>query len=141
MATWVPHAQITVAQCDMDRQLHLFLQCVQIMYIFLCCYAIWDVGGVWSWLVVAQRKTIKAVASYNAKGNLSHVFSISRQGFHHTFPTLVASTASQMQMTAPVNAFGEDLATPKKILELTRAVMGSGFSINDSLCKLCQMPL
>ena len=105
------------------------------MYTFLCCFAIWDVGGVWSWLVVAQRKTIKAVASYDTKGQAKHVFAITRQGMYHSYLSLVAGTASQMNMQAPVNAFGDDLATPKKILELAKAVLGKGFNENDSLCK------
>ena len=106
------------------------------MYMFLCCFAIWDVGGVWSWLVVAQRKTIKAVASYNSKGQASHVFSITRQGMYHSYLQLVAGSTNQMNMQSPVNAFGEDLTTPKKILELAKAVMGKGFNENDTLCKL-----
>lgn len=112
------------------------LQCVQVMYIFLCRYAIWDVGGVWSWLVVAQRETINAVASYDVKGNVANVFTITRQGLLHSYLALIAGSSSQMQMQAPVNAFGDDLATPKKILEVSKAVMGKSFNPNDSLCKL-----
>lgn len=109
---------------------------MQAMYMYLCCYAIWDVGGVWSWLVVAQRKTIQAVARYDATGQVSHVLTISRQGFHHTYMSLVANSASQMQLQAPVNTTPAlDLPTSKKVLDLARAVMGAGFDDNDSLCK------
>ena len=109
---------------------------VQAMYMYLCCYAIWDVGGVWSWLVVAQRKTIQAVARYDATGQVSHVLTITRQGFHHTYMSLVANSASQMQLQAPVNTTPAlDLPTSKKVLDLARAVMGAGFDNNDSLCK------
>lgn len=108
---------------------------MQVMYIFLCRYAIWDVGGVWSWLVVGQRKTINAVASYDFKGDLLHVFSITRQGLYHSYLSLIASTASQMQSQSPVNSFGEDLATPKSLLEMVKAVMGKSFNADDSLCK------
>ena len=85
---------------------------------------------------MAQRKTIKAIASYNSKGQASHVFSITRQGMYHSYLQLVAGSANQMNMQSPVNAFGEDLATPKKILELAKAVMGKGFNEHDTLCKL-----
>lgn len=108
---------------------------MQVMYNFLCRKAIWDVGGVWSWLVVAQKETINAVASYDVKGNLVSAFVITRQGLLHNYLSLVAGSSSQMQMQAPVNSFGDDLATPKKILEVSKAVMGKTFNPNDSLCK------
>ncbi|KAL0026270.1 hypothetical protein WJX77_007445 [Trebouxia sp. C0004] len=118
-----------------------YLMCLQLvafaseaMYIYLCCYAIWDVGGVWSWLVVAQRKSISAIARYDAAGQVSHVLTISRQGFYHTYMSLVANSASQMQMQAPVNTTPDlDLPTSKKVLELARAVLGANFNANDSL--------
>ncbi len=119
------------------------------MYIYLCCYAIWDVGGVWSWLVVAQRKSITAIARYDAAGQVSHVLTITRQGFYHTYMSLVAGSASQMQMQAPVNTTPElDLPNSKRVLKLAQAIMGANFNANDSLCKssrfalwkLCCMP-
>ncbi len=135
----VPQHRYTEHPCELS----------QAMYIYLCCYAIWDVGGVWSWLVVAQRKSISAVARYDAAGQVSHVLTITRQGFYHTYMSLVAGSASQMQMQAPVNTTPElDLSTSKRVLKLAQAIMGANFNANDSLCKslrfalwkLCCMP-
>ena len=122
----VPQHRYTEHPCELS----------QAMYIYLCCYAIWDVGGVWSWLVVAQRKSISAVARYDAAGQVSHVLTITRQGFYHTYMSLVAGSASQMQMQAPVNTTPElDLPTSKRVLKLAQAIMGANFNANDSLCK------
>ena len=140
---------MTVRHMPRHRYTEHACELLQAMYIYLCCYAIWDVGGVWSWLVVAQRKSISAIARYDAAGQVSHVLTISRQGFYHTYMSLVANSATQMQMQAPVNTTPElDLPTSKKVLELARAVMGANFNVNDSLCeslrfalwKLCLMP-
>ncbi len=88
--------------------------------------------------MVAQRKTIKAVARYDVAGQVSHVLTISRQGFYHTYMSLVANSASQMREQAPVNTTPDlDLPTSKKVLQLARAVMGTNFNENDSLCKFC----
>ena len=112
---------------------------MQGMYIYLCCYAIWDVGGVWSWLVVAQRKTIKAVARYSANGRVAHVLTVSRQGLHHSYLTLIADTPSQMLTQAPVYDNG-DIAHSKKVLQVASTLMGESFNENDSLCK-CLRPI
>lgn len=109
---------------------------MQVMYIQLCCWVIWDVGGVWHWLVVAQRKTVKAVARFDAHGQVMQVFTITRQGFHHSHLQLIAGNASQMNLQAPVNANG-DLAHSQRVLQLVRAVMAKGFNEKDTLCKSC----
>jgi len=140
---------VTIRHMPQYRNTEHACELSQAMYIYLCCYAIWDVGGVWSWLVVAQKKSIRAIARYDAAGQVSHVLTISRQGFYHTYTSLVANSATQMQMQAPVNTTPDlDLPTSKKVLEMARAVMGANFNANDSLCKslrfarwkLCLMP-
>ena len=107
---------------------------LQMMYVVLCCYGIWDVGGAWHWMVVLQRKTIRAVARHGENGQVTHVLSISRQGFHHSHLTLVAGNAKQTRRQATVNA-AETTMDPQAVLMLTKGVMRESYNSTDSVCK------
>ena len=107
------------------------------MYVVLCCYGIWDVGGAWHWMVVLQRKTIRAVARHGENGQVTHVLSISRQGFHHTHLTLVVGNAKQTRRQATINA-AETTMDPQSVLALTKGVMHESYNSTDSVCKSSQ---
>lgn len=113
------------------HSLDLFLQ---MMYVVLCCYGIWDVGGAWHWLVVSQRKTIRAAARHGENGQVTHVMSISRQGMHHSHLTLVAGDAKESNMQATINA-AENTVDPQAVLSLTKGIMHDSFNKTDSVCK------
>ena len=107
---------------------------LQMMYVVLCCYGIWDVGGAWHWQVVSQRKTIRAVARHGEHGQVTHVLSISRQGMHHSHLTLVTGGAKESRLQAPVNA-AENTVDPQTVLQLTKGVMHDSYNKTDSVCK------
>ena len=109
------------------------------LYVVLCCYGIWEVGGSWHWLVVSQRKTICAVACHGKRGQVSSVMSISRQGMHHSHLTLVAGSARQTRKQAPVNA-AETTVDPEHVLSLTKGVMHGSYNSTDSVCKFLPLP-
>lgn len=107
---------------------------MQMMYVLLCCYGIWDVGGAWHWMVVLQRKTIRGVARYGENGQVAHVLSVSRQGFHHTHLNLVVGSAKQSRRQATIN--GDEITMdPQSVLKLTRSVMHKTYNSTDSVCK------
>ena len=109
------------------------------MYVVLCCYGIWDVGGAWHWMVVLQRKTIRAVARHGENGQVTHVLSVSRQGFHHSHLTLVVGNAKQTRRQATINA-AETTMDPQAVLVLTKGVMRESYNSTDSVCKSLQTP-
>ncbi len=113
---------------------------MQMMYVLLCCYGIWDVGGAWHWMVVLQRKTIRGVARYGENGQVAHVLSVSRQGFHHTHLNLVVGSAKQTRRQATINA--DDVTMdPQSVLKLTRSVMHKTYNSTDSVCKSLHLSL
>lgn len=89
-------------------------------------------------MVVLQRKTIRAVARYGENGQVTHVLSISRQGFHHSHLTLVVGNAKQTRRQATINA-AETTMAPQSVLELTRSVMQKSYNNSDSVCKFLQI--
>lgn len=107
---------------------------LQMLYVVLCCYGIWDVGGAWHWLVVAQRKTIRAAVRYGDNGQVMHILSVSRQGMHHSHLTLVAGSAKESRMQATISS-SETTLSPQAVLALTKGVMRASYSQTDSVCK------
>ena len=109
------------------------------MYVVLCCYGIWDVGGAWHWLVVSQRRTIRAAARHGENGQVTHILSISRQGMHHSHLTLVAGSAKETRMQAPITA-SETTLNPQAVLSLIKGVMRESYNQTDSVCKSSHTP-
>ena len=90
-------------------------------------------------MVVLQRKTIRAVARHGENGLVTHVLSISRQGFHHSHLTLVAGNAQQTRRQSTINA-AETTMDPQAVLKLIRGVMHESYNSSDSVCKSLQTP-
>lgn len=108
------------------------------MYVVLCCYGIWDVGGAWHWLVVSQRRTIRAAARHGESGQVSHILSVSRQGMHHSHLTLVAGTAEETRMATITSS--ETTLNAQAVLSLTKGVMRESYNRTDSICKFPHKP-
>lgn len=90
-------------------------------------------------MVVLQRKTIRAVARHGENGQVTHVLSVSRQGFHHSHLTLVVGNAKQTRRQATINA-AETTMDPQAVLVLTKGVMRESYNSTDSVCKSLQTP-
>ena len=88
-------------------------------------------------MVVLQRKTIRAVARHGENGLVTHVLSISRQGFHHSHLSLVVGNAQQTRKQSTINA-AETTMDPQAVLKLTRGVMNESYNSTDSVCKSLQ---